>query len=477
MAAQPGLGSPSLSAAGTASGYALEGPKWASSTVTWSFADSTDAQDAATPFSTPLGTAYQSTIEQAIARWASVSNLHFAQVSDGPLPGQAADIRIGFADLNTPATDTVGYTTYRDTSSSDGAMAFSPDVVVRLEDPGQDPLTQGPGSSLVYQGFATNLYQVALHEIGHALGLDHTADPNAVMAPTLGPSNLDLDATDIAGIQALYGAPSAPLPTAAAPDTLTVDLSEDAYRGDAQAIVTLDGKTLTPQPVSITARHATGATQALTFAGDFGAGPHQVGISFINDAWGGTASADRNLYVDAVTLDGQASPDVAAHSTAMWWNGTDRFSVTAPTPAPVQAPAPPADHTLVLHLSEDAWQGDARFVATLDGQALNGAQAVLASHAVGGEQAFTFHGSFGDGPHDLAVSFINDAWGGTASTDRNLYVDAVDYDGASLGNGTAALYRNSTVHFSLPGSGGAGQAPADSSAHSSNPADVVLKAA
>src|ERR1700757_2325621 len=27
------------------------------------------------------------------------------------------------------------------------------------------------------------------------------------------------------------------------------------------------------------------------------------------------------------------------------------------------------------------------------------------------------------------ISFINDAWGGTRSTDRNLYVNGVDYDG------------------------------------------------
>jgi hypothetical protein len=45
---------------------------------------------------------------------------------------------------------------------------------------------------------------VALHEIGHALGLAVSTDPNSVMFPELGPSNTALDATDIANIDALY---------------------------------------------------------------------------------------------------------------------------------------------------------------------------------------------------------------------------------------------------------------------------------
>jgi hypothetical protein len=43
-----------------------------------------------------------------------------------------------------------------------------------------------------------------LHEIGHALGLGESSNPNSVMYPLLGPSNNTLNATDVANIEALY---------------------------------------------------------------------------------------------------------------------------------------------------------------------------------------------------------------------------------------------------------------------------------
>ena len=106
----------------------------------------------------------------------------------------------------------------------------------------------------------------------------------------------------------------------------------------------------------------------------------------------------------------------------------------------------------MLSLSEDAWQGDAQFSASLDGQFLAAAQAVTASHGAGDTEQFTFQGNFGAGLHDLAISFLNDAWGGTTQTDRNLYVDGVTYDGVQLAQGTAALYTNGTVHIAVGGS-------------------------
>ena len=61
----------------------------------------------------------------------------------------------------------------------------------------------------------TNLLIVAIHELGHALGLDHSQKNTALMTSKgasrkLGEVRLDID--DVLAIQALYGAPGQPRP-------------------------------------------------------------------------------------------------------------------------------------------------------------------------------------------------------------------------------------------------------------------------
>ncbi len=222
-----------------------------------------------------------------------------------------------------------------------------------------------------------------------------------------------------------------PVTPAVATDTLSLSLSEDAYQGDAQCVVTVDGKAV-GGTLTVAALHAQGRSQSVSLAGQWGAGAHDVGVQFINDAWGGTSTTDRNLYVGAVAFDGQAS---AAPAATLYTNSTAHFA-TAASP-------------LVLQLSEDAYGGDAQFTVALDGQALGPAQSVTALHGSGAVQDFAFGAAMAAGTHDVAVSFLNDAWGGTAATDRNLYVSAVDVNGAAVPSTAATLWTTSTQHFSI----------------------------
>jgi hypothetical protein len=165
--------------------YSLEGPKWgataicsAGGTVTWSIDTS------ASHFFDYVNltvTGFLADITSAFNRWEQVANIDFVQVADGA----GVDIRLGESSLDGPG-NTLGWTEY----SFSGSRFNFVEVAFDSAEHWTDAL----------------LYKVALHEIGHALGLDHhTADPS-IMQPIIGPSITDLQPYDIATIQHLYGA-------------------------------------------------------------------------------------------------------------------------------------------------------------------------------------------------------------------------------------------------------------------------------
>jgi hypothetical protein len=239
-----------------------------------------------------------------------------------------------------------------------------------------------------------------------------------------------------------------PPPPPPGSDTLVLHLSEDAWNGDAQFAVLVDGHQI-GGPTSVTTLHGTGF-QDFTYTGNFGTGSHTVEVDFLNDAWGGTAATDRNLYVGGITFDGTSyagqtaqntssaagDPDLDPHAAEMFRNGAVTFTnVGGSSPPP---PPSGTTSTIVLHVSEDAWNGDAQFNVRVDGAAQIATFTAQASHAQGAVQDITITGDFGaQGPGTVDVQFLNDAWGGTASTDRNLYVQGIDVNGVHFAGNTA----------------------------------------
>ncbi len=92
--------------------------------------------------------------------------------------------------------------------------------------------------------------------------------------------------------------------------------------------------------------------------------------------------------------------------------------------------------------------GDAAFTVSVDGKQLAGTFCATASHSAGASQNFTLKGDWAPGAHTVTVAFLNDAWGGTTSTDRNLYVNDVTYDGADTKQ-SAALRSTGSQTFSV----------------------------
>lgn len=122
-------------------------------------------------------------------------------------------------------------------------------------------------------------------------------------------------------------------------------------------------------------------------------------------------------------------------------------ALTAAAPAPL----PPGRGIMVLRLSGDAYQGSAKFTLSIDGQQVGGTLAAVASHAAGETQTFTIAGEFAEGPHSVAVTFVNDLQGadpqGSPGQDRNLYVDGLTFNGEDM-NQTATLNANGTALLS-----------------------------
>jgi Ca2+-binding RTX toxin-like protein len=166
----------------------------------------------------------------------------------------------------------------------------------------------------------------------------------------------------------------------------------------------------------------------------------------------------------------------------------DNSGVTpSPTPAPTPSPPPSGTDVLVLHVSEDAWNGDAQFTVTIDGvsPAHVGVLTARTPHSSGQFEDFTFTGTFGAHPHTIAINFLNDAWGGSPSTDRNLYVGGIEFNGTHYAGQTASnnadagqpnfdpnaaeMFVNGTVSFTNV-AGGAAQTPSPSPSPGPTPA-------
>ncbi|MBW4024796.1 MAG: hypothetical protein HIU92_17005, partial [Proteobacteria bacterium] len=129
---------------------------------------------------------------------------------------------------------------------------------------------------------------------------------------------------------------------------------------------------------------------------------------------------------------------------------TEPQSTTTPVTPPVTTPpvttppvtTPPgttggggsSPDTLTLNVSGDHWKSDAQFIVKVNGQQAGGTYDASALHSSGDAGTVQLSGNWGSGVQDVQVSFINDAYGGSASTDRNLYVNSIAYDGTTYAN-------------------------------------------
>jgi len=213
LQAQSSLASPSTGDTNTPE---FEGAKWASKTITWSLATTYDLVGA--QLSGLISSQYVPLIQQAFHDWSVLSGLQFKQVAASASP----DIELGWSTFNPSVTGVLGYTGF---SVINGAIQSG--ALISLENPADDALAKDATGQLAYTGTQTELEQLILHEIGHALGLADDSDPKSIMYAVLSSKNRFFDATDMAGIQDLYDSPSvsSPASTTVASDATALSSS------------------------------------------------------------------------------------------------------------------------------------------------------------------------------------------------------------------------------------------------------------
>ncbi len=225
--------------------------------------------------------------------------------------------------------------------------------------------------------------------------------------------------------------PAVPPPIGKGADTLVLNMAEDAYAGDSQFSVTIDGHqyggVLTTQ-----ASHAFGQTQPFTIHGAFGQAKHRVSVNFLNDY--SDAGGDRNLYVTGATINGQNLVDGVLNE---YGGGAQSFGFSAKPVLPVTIGTGP--DVLLFNLSEIPYSANARFSVLVDGVAQGPAEVVSALHNYGQTQTFAVQGTFGPGAHSVMLEFLSGAKAGAASPTVQLNVDALSYDGIAVPNAAASF--------------------------------------
>jgi predicted Zn-dependent protease len=170
--------------------YALEGPKWDSLKVSFGYV--IPGRNAA----------YSAAFRQAMIDWNQTSKFRYfgTQTSANPCATSGANGG-GFSTTacgQAFGSGTLAVTFYNFTNSNQMTHAgtvFNSNVNFSIYSGALKPNT-------------TDFRRVAVHELGHALGLAHenNSSINAIMAPLIG--NIETPRTDdIRGVRALYGAP------------------------------------------------------------------------------------------------------------------------------------------------------------------------------------------------------------------------------------------------------------------------------
>ena len=206
--------------------FVLSGPKWGNPTygtssdqIFWSFAVTNSPQNQYQYDDVISDPTFQQLVRNAFETWEAVANVDFVEVPQSA----STEFLLGW-DAIDGVSNTVGEAFWQSTSS-DGINFSISRAEIRFD------TAENWSTDPNHVGNQTNFFVVAVHEIGHALGLDHVNDPNQIMFPQL-TDQITLGPGDIQGIQTLYGQSAiVSFNVTAGNDTVTLTTGDDAVDG------------------------------------------------------------------------------------------------------------------------------------------------------------------------------------------------------------------------------------------------------
>lgn len=180
------------------------------------------------------------------------------------------------------------------------------------------------------------------------------------------------------------------------------------------------------------------------------------------DYWAGTAAYNGLLH------DG-SPPATAAEFKRIWTSsiaGGQQPGGGVVAPPQVEPPTGPqrvivgtgSDEVLV-QLTQDYYKANAQYRVTLDSIAVGTTQQVYA-RGKDQEDTLIVRGTLAPGPHRVAIEFLNDDWGGTPQTDRNIIVRHASYGGKAIAINGGELKTNGSVWTGAFDKGAVPDAPA-----------------
>ncbi len=406
----------SVAAIFTTRAYVLEGPKWPSGTVTLQL-----SLGNANGTLSDGNTNWNVAVAPALDMWnQQMGAIQLRGIMNSTAPVSRGDRVNSLAFASTFFGSSFGSNTLAITGYSySGSTMLEADTLFNTAQP-WDSYRGALRSSF-------DIQRVALHEVGHAIGLAHSSVAGAIMSPYIG-NQYTPSPDDVAGVQALYGAPSGsptptptPSPTPSATPTPTPTATPSASPtptatpGTVQMVNPIPGTVFSSSSVTFnwTAGNAT-AFALLVGSSQNGSDVYNSGITRAQTVTVNVPTDGRAIYV---TLGFQVNSTWSFNSyryTAFSSAGTP---TPTPTPTPTATPTP-SKVSVSLSVAPSSIQtgGAATFTISTTSPP---ATAITVTYAMGGTAGFGSNYSLSGTPGQVTIQA-----GSTSATVRLTEVAA-----------------------------------------------------